>query len=163
RLLGPLSGTRQVLPERRVPGQVPAQHQNVDEVANQTFQLWRTTASNRNSNCYILLTTVTGEQHLKGREQRRKQGRLAAVSELAQTAHEIFSELESHSASSIARHGRSASIRGQIERGQTRERLLPVAKLLLKQSAFDSFPLPGRVGSVLRRKIGQRRGFTEAI
>ena len=60
--------------EGRVTGQVGAQHERVDEAADQRFDLWSVPARYRGANRDVVLTAVTGQQGLQGGQQGHEQG-----------------------------------------------------------------------------------------
>ena len=69
----PAPGPTQQLRERRRAGQVAAQHDRVDEGADQLLELRPAAVVDRDPDDHVLLAAVSVEQHLVGREERHEQ------------------------------------------------------------------------------------------
>src|SRR5439155_20944646 len=155
--LRPSLHSGKVFSEGRIAREVPAQHQHVHEVTDQILEFRPATARNGHPDRDILLPAIAIQQYLERRQQRREQGRSFLTAEFFQRSRQGLFELEDDPSTAAARHCRPRSVGGQFERGQVREGLLPISKLVLCFLPQQPFALPQGVVRVLRRQRRQRR------
>ena len=152
-----LAYPREAVDEAGLPGQIAAQHQHVDEIADHSLQLGPRASRNRHADGDVFLSTVAIEEDLKSGEQGHEQRRALTSPELLQLQREIFCQRESHAAAAVAGCRRARSIRGQLQHRQPCQCLLPKAELPFVIFPLQPIALPERVVGVLHRQLGQRR------
>ncbi len=147
--------------EREVGVDPGAQHQRVDEEADQAFGLGVGAVGDRRAHHHVGLARPAVEQHVEGREQRHEEGHALASAESAERVRRARVEREGSAAAAVRGSGGSGAIGGQIDRGGgAGEATLPVGELPIEGLAGQPAPLPGCVVGVLDRQGRQGRRAT---
>ncbi len=137
---------------------VGAQHQRIDEEADEAFQLSTLTAGNRRADGDVLLPRVAGQQHLEGGKQRHEGRGALLLAERLELLGGSERERDGHLRAVERLHGRAGLVGGQLQGGEAGEVLLPVAELLVQHFALQPLALPGGVVGVLDGQRRQGRG-----
>ena len=102
----------QVLNEGKIPCQVRAQYESIDEEADQAFRLLPRPAGNRRTDRDVLRPRVTGKQRLKCGEQRHEEGGALSAAQRAEGGAQLGREPERSAGSPIRLPGRARTIAG---------------------------------------------------
>ncbi|MFT3764374.1 MAG: hypothetical protein QM820_02455 [Minicystis sp.] len=153
RLLHP----REQLAERRARRGLRADHQRVEEEADEPLRLGAAPVGDRRADGHVLLPAVPVEQRRVRREERHEERRALALREIDDGPRERPRQRERVARPAVRRDRRARPIRGQIEHARGALQLgPPVGELLLGDLAREPAPLPGRVVGVLDRQLRQR-------
>ncbi len=153
---GPHPG--QDLGERRVPGQVCAHHERVDEEPDQTLGLAAVTAGHRAADHHVVEAGVPAEQdHVRG-QQRHERRRAALAGQVAQPLGHLSGHAEAQLRAGGRPYRRTRPVGGQLHDGRARQLLAPVAELRLEHVTGQPSALPHREVRVLHRQRRQRVG-----
>ena len=124
---------------------VRAQHQRVDEEADQPLDLRSVAVGDRRADGEVSLSGVAVQQHLEGREQRHEQGGTPPRGQRAQAPVDGSRDGERMTCPAIALHRRPRPIRRQVEHlGQAVQLLAPVGELLAPAPRPEPLALPAR-------------------
>ena len=155
---GRLFDAGQQFAESRVPRQIRAQRQRVDEEANQVFGLGPIAARDRRADDEVFLAAVAVQECLKRGEQGHEQRHALARAQLRDTATQSRRESGLDQSASHGLQRRPRPRHRQIDhRGRPRELLPPVVHLLVEHGALQPAALPPCEIGILNRQIGQRR------
>ncbi len=148
----------QQLAEGRRAVEPGAEHEGVDEEADQPLQLGVGAAGDRGPDAHVVLPRPAREQELPRRQQRHEGGGPLARSELPQRAGGLRGDGDLAVRSPHSGDGGTGTVRGDLEEGRRpRQALPPVAQLALQRFPGEALPLPdGEVG-VLHRELRERR------
>ncbi len=147
----------QELVEARPAGEIGAQHQGVDEEADQRLDLGPVAARHRRAHGEAALAREPREQRLEAGEERHEERRAAACRERAEPHRQLPRQAEAVGGAGEALHRRPRPVGRQLERRQVRELRAPVAELPLPRPGGEPFPLPGGEVRVLDGQRRQRR------
>ncbi len=117
---------RQQRAEAGIAGKVGAQHQGVDEEADQLFELGTITACDVGADDDVVLAGVALQQHGKRGEKRHEQGRAFALAERAQRVGQRARQHDFLERPAIAQHRRPRPVGRQLQRQHAGQLLLPV-------------------------------------
>ncbi len=148
------------LPEARVPGEVGADRQRVEEDADEPFGLQPVAAGDRGADDEVGLAGVAGEQGLEAGEQDHERGGPFPAAEVPQAGGQLRGDAD-HGGGPPPRSP-SWPRRGQLQRRRRRrdtaQTLPPPGELRLQHAAAHPVALPaGKVG-VLHHQRRQERG-----
>ena len=142
--------------ESGIAGEIGAQRQRVDEVAQQRLQFGEGTVGHRRADDNIILTGVTGQQRLEPGQKDVEQGGVLLPGQSLQLTHQRFGDEEFVVQALDALHIGPGIIGVKLQGPRQRRHLLPPeGKLTAIGVALDPGPLPGRVIGILDGKIGQ--------
>ncbi len=156
----------QQLAEGGVAVQVIAQHQRVDEEADQRLQLRHIAAGDGRADRDVRLPRVPVHQRLERGQQRHEEGGPLLLADLLERAREGDREGDELAGASVRLLGRARPVGGQLQRrGQGAQVLLPERQLRAQPLALHALALPdGEVGVLdgglrqLGRLAGDSRG-----
>ncbi|EYF04582.1 Hypothetical protein CAP_4402 [Chondromyces apiculatus DSM 436] len=154
-----LARARQERTEGGLAREICAQHQGVDEEAEEAFDLFPRAPGDGGADAEVRLVRVTAEEHREGRQQRHEQRRALLSAQRPQIVAEIAGELEGQGAAPVGDHGRPRTVRGKRKRGRARERRLPVGQVSVLGLSLQLAALPDGVVGVLDGQLGKRRGL----
>ena len=144
--------------ERRVAGQVAAQHQEVEEEADHPLQRRIGAVRHRGADRDVVLPGMARENRLEHRQDRHEEG---GAGRAAETPHRVHRRgVEAHRAARAARapDRRPRAVRGELQGGRTRSQALaPVAQQLLQAVAAQTLALPDGVVGVVHGELRQGR------
>ena len=134
------------LAEGRVAREVAAEHQGVDEEADQPLGLHPVAVGDGRADQHVVLAGVAAEQGLEGGEQDHERGsRPRAAASAAQRLGAARRQGEAAVAAAERLHGRARPVRGQLEhRRGPRRAGAPPAELLVQCLALEPVALPAR-------------------
>jgi hypothetical protein len=136
----------QQLAEARPAGEVVAQHERVDEEADQALDLAAVAARDRRADDDVLGPRRAHEHHFEGGEQDHEERRALAHAELAQRPQRRGVDGQRLAAARRALHARPRAVGGQIERGRAAgQRRPPPPQLGPQRLALQQAALPARV------------------
>ncbi|GEL68390.1 hypothetical protein MVI01_01740 [Myxococcus virescens] len=146
------------LAEGRVAGQVRAQHQRVDEEADEALRLDPTAAVLRRADQDVRLVRVARQQGLERGQHRHEEGGVLTLAHLLERLHQRGRQVEGQGVPALRLDGGARTVRGELQHGRARELLLPVRHVRVER-AFCRHPLalPLRVVRVLDGQLGQLR------
>jgi hypothetical protein len=149
---------RHQLAEARIAAEVRAQHQGVEEHADQRLQLGAVALRGRRAHHQVVLTREAPELQLPGRKQRHEQRRAALAAEPAHGVREIRREDQGPLGAAERAHRRTRPVERQLEGRRRAVKALapagePGGKALTRQLAA----LPDGVVGHLNRQLGERR------
>ncbi len=150
-------------PEGRVPGCVGAQHQGVDEEADQFVERLVGPSGDDSAERDVVAGSEPGEQSGHRRLEHHEEGGVRVAGEFEQPGVQVGVELEVHLVAAEARGGGPRPVRGQLQLlGEPGEVLLPVGELPRQQAlrvalGTEQFTLPERVVGVLDGQRGPGR------
>ncbi len=148
-------GAGQGLAEGRVLRQVRAQHEVVDEEADQPFGLGPVAAGDVGPDAKVALARVAGEQRAVGDQHGHEEGRPLAPVQVLHRGHQAVVEIGEGPAGELGLEARARAVRGQLQGGHAGQPLAPVAELLFEHVALQPVALPGGEVGVLHRQLGQ--------
>jgi hypothetical protein len=150
----------QMLDERRVPRQVAAQGEGVDEEAEDPLQLGPGAARDRRAHHQVLAARQAGQQLLECGHVRHEGGRAVESSEGGELPGHLRRDPHRDLAAQVAARLRPCMVRRQLQdRRRTGQMGLPPVELALRRLPFQPLPLPDRIVGVPDRQLRQdRRG-----
>ncbi|OEZ60784.1 hypothetical protein DUGA6_30090 [Duganella sp. HH105] len=135
-----------------------AQHQRVDEEADQPFRLRAVAVGDRRADADVVLSSVTRQQHVEGRRQRHEQGGLYTAAQVIEAGRGGGRQHERLRRAAMALMHGTRVVRRQRQQGRrARQVALPVIELLLQHVAAEPLALPVREVGILDRQFRQRR------
>jgi len=150
---------RQQLAERRRAAEVGAQHQRVDEEADQALDLGAVTVGDGRADAEDLLARVAAQQRLEPSQHGHEQRGIVAPAQGLELGRQLGGQAEREVRAAGGLHGRPRPVRGQVQGGrQVGQRRLPVVKLPVAHLAGEPVALPGGKIDVLHRQGRQGRG-----
>jgi hypothetical protein len=154
----PLLHPAQQLAEGGVALQLRAQHQGVDEEANQPLQLRPGAARDGHAHAHVLLPRVARQQQLEARQQAHEQRGPFGAAEPAQHPRQPHRQLHLQHRARAVRPRRARPVGGQLQRGGRALQLpLPPGQLLLQHLPVQVLALPQGELGVLLGQLRQRR------
>ncbi len=158
-LQGRAPGPRQQLVERRIAGQIPPQHQGIDEEADQRLDLRPVAVGDRRAHRHVLLPGEAAQERLEAGQEDHERGRLVAQGEAPQLARELRIPERGHPSAAMSRRGGARPVGRQIQGGRhAGEAVSPVAELPLQLVPGQPAALPDREIGVLDGQLRQGRG-----
>ncbi|GAB4589194.1 hypothetical protein Ntsu_70260 [Nocardia sp. IFM 10818] len=142
-----------------------AQHQGVDEHADEVVERGLTAAVHRGADGDIAGSRQPGQQHRQRGVQHHEQRGIVPAAQIQQALLGLGGDGERVGAAAVAGHGRPLPVPGQHQLvRQIRQTLAPVPDLLGDQRVrivlgTEHLALPQRVVRVLHRQFGPRRGL----
>ncbi|RYZ46020.1 MAG: hypothetical protein EOO72_02890, partial [Myxococcaceae bacterium] len=137
---------RDKLPERRPRTEAAAQHQRVDEEANQTLRLRVMAVRDGRAHQHVVLTGVAVQHGLEGSQQHHERRGAFTLGQGLHLFGEIARQVHGHRLAAPGGDGRTRLVGGQLQHeGCTRQLLLPPAELLLQRVTLEPVALPHRV------------------
>ena len=141
-----------------VAAEVGAQHQGVDEEADQPLELDPGAAGGRRADQQVVLAGVAMEQRRQAGELRHEHGDPGALGEVLEADGDLSGQLEVVARAVPGPHLGPRPVGGQLEHcGGAVQALLPVGELGA-QGAAQPLPLPVGVVGVLDRQLGELPG-----
>ena len=141
-----------------ISGEVRAQHQAVDEEADQTLDLRPLAVGDGRAHHDLLLPRVAVEQGLEGGEQDHEGSRAPAPGQAPQRSQPRFRQRQGDGRPPEALPGRPRAVGGEFEARNAGEPVPPVRQLPLAGLALEPLAMPDRVVRVLHGRRRQRRG-----
>ena len=136
----------------RLAGEIAAQHQGVDEEADQRLDLNAVTVGDRRADRQVGLPAQPGEQGLEGGEEYHERRRVAGAGEPAHRLRQARVESEVDPPAAVAGHGGARPVGRQVEGGRRAGELAPpVGDLPGQHLAGEPAALPDREVGVLDR------------
>ncbi len=155
---GDLPHPRQQPVERRVAGEVEAQHQGVDQEADHPFQLAVLAVGDRGAQDDVVLPAVAPQERGEGRHQGHERRRAAPAGHRIEGRGGRLRNPEGLGSSRRAQHRAPRPVVRQLEElRRPGEPLAPVAEEPLEGLPAQPSPLPHREVGVLHRPLRQRR------
>ncbi|NQE72583.1 hypothetical protein NG2371_07072 [Nocardia gamkensis] len=154
--------------ERRARLDLGAQHQGVDEHADQIVEFGLAAAGHRGSDGDVRGARQPGQQHRERGVHHHEQCRIMPLGELFQLGMQVGVDVEGEGGPAIGRLGGPGPVDRQRQFvRQGRERAAPVLGLLRDEAVrvalgTEHLPLPQAVVRVLDRQRGHGRGFASA-
>ncbi|GAA3287803.1 hypothetical protein GCM10020218_052130 [Dactylosporangium vinaceum] len=152
RVEDPLADAPDELGERRLPGQVGPQREDVGEQADDALQLGQGAAGHGGAEGEVVLVGVAEQQGLEGGEQRHVGGGPEAAAERGDGPAELLAVLHDVPGAAEGRLRRAGAVGGQVEWGYPGQLLLPEGEVARQALAAVAGPLPGRVVAVADRQ-----------
>ncbi|OEZ49229.1 hypothetical protein DUGA6_62980 [Duganella sp. HH105] len=135
-----------------------AQHQRVDEEADQPFGLGAVAVGDRRADADVVLARITRQQHIERRRQCHEQGALRLAAQRVERRRGGGRQREALHRAAMALLRRTRTVRRQCQQGRRAAQLpLPVVQLPLQHFAAEPLALPVREVGVLDRQFRQRR------
>ncbi|MCY1234936.1 hypothetical protein D9M72_475350 [compost metagenome] len=154
-----LAGLRERARQRRAAVDRVAQHQRVDEQADDVLELHPVAVGDRGADADFFLPGVAVQQHLQAGEQHHEQRGAVGLRHAAQLAQQGRGQLEGVACGAVAGLRLARAVGAQLEhRVLVAEFLAPPGELPLGLAGGQPFALPHRVVGVLHARHGQRRG-----
>ncbi len=148
------------LDESGVARQVSTQHDTVDEIADQSFQLWSLSSGHRRAHRQVRLAGVAHQENLECRQQHDEQRGLLASRDSLEGLQEIGREGEPFDTAGVARLGGPWVIGGKLQRLEPVQTPAPVAEQFLESRVLEAIALPARIVGELDRQRRQGRSLT---
>jgi len=140
----------------RVAGQVSAQHQGVDEKANQGLDFQAGAVSDGRAHAKLGLSRIAVEQDFEGGKQRHEQGDLAAGAEGFQLVQQFRRDRAGSRRPAVGLASRARAVGEQFDRlRHIREMAIPVFALDAQRLALQSRALPDGIIGVLYGQVRQ--------
>ncbi len=160
---GGLTHLPQQLEEGQTAFSASAQHEGVDEEADEAFGLRMTAAGDGGADDDVLLAGIAGEQHLEGGQQQHEGRGALALGQGLEGLAQIAGKAHRHRGAPVGEDRRAGEVGGQLQvRRRTRELLLPPAQLPVEGRTLEPPALPDGVVGVLHWQFGQWRGLARA-
>ncbi|GMU11133.1 hypothetical protein ASNO1_73870 [Corallococcus caeni] len=141
------------LAERLLWAHAGAQHQRVDEEADEALGLGVGAAGDGRADADVVLAGVAGEEQLEGGEQQHEGRGALPLGEAPQRVRQLRREVHGHRGAAPGLDGRTRAVRGQLQRGRrTGQLALPVAELRVQRLALQPLALPEGEVRVLHRQ-----------
>ncbi len=141
-----------------------AQHQRVDEEADEAFQLRVRPAGDGRADADVVLAGVAGQQRLEGGEHHHGGRGALLPAECVQGFRQLAREVEPVLAAAEALRSRARLVGGELQGpGRALEALAPPAELGLQRLVAQPGALPERVVRVLHRQRLQARGLARGV
>ncbi|OEZ49779.1 hypothetical protein DUGA6_62640 [Duganella sp. HH105] len=135
-----------------------AQHQRVDEEADQPFRLRAVAVGDRRADADVVLSGVTRQQHIEGCRQRHEQGALHTAAQVIEASRSGGRQCERLRRAAMALMGRTRTVCRQRQQSRcARQVTMPVIELLLQHVSAEPLALPVCEVGVLDRQFRQRR------
>ncbi len=128
-----------------------AQHQRVDEEADEAFQLATLTSSDGRAHADVLLPRVAREQGLPGGQQHHERGDALALAERLERLGQGSRQVDGKLAAMEGLHRWARLVGGELQRRGAREVAAPVAELGIEHLRLQPLALPDGVVGVLHR------------
>ncbi len=155
---GRLAHPRQQRGKARVAAKVGAQHEVIEEEADERLSLGAVAAGDRRADHHVVLTAEAPEHQLDRRQQGHEQGASAAAAERLDLGGAHCRQPQLTLAAGEGLDRRPQPVQGQLERRRRPgERLAPVRHLLRQHLARQPLALPEREVGVLQLELEQRR------
>ncbi|MFT3764378.1 MAG: hypothetical protein QM820_02475 [Minicystis sp.] len=133
-----------------------AQHERVDEEADQLLGVGAVAVRDAGPDHHVTLPRPAVEQEIEAREEDHVKGHALAAGQLLQGLADVARKDLEAVRSAIRLHRRARPIGGQLDGvGRAVELLLPVGDLPIERLARQPLALPGRVIGILNRKLGK--------
>ena len=149
--------------ERRVAGEIAAQHQRVDEEADHALELGPVAPGDGHAHRDVLLAAVAVKQDEEGGEQRHEQRRALAARKRLQLLRDRRVDVEGVPPAAVIGDRRPRPVERQLQHRHVGQRALPVLDFPRERLALHQLALPDRVVGVLHRQFGQWRGLSPDI
>ncbi len=143
-----------------VAGQAGAQHQGVEEEADQALHLRVVAAGDGRAHHDVVLPGVAAQHELERRQHRHERGDALALAQLRERGGHVAGQLPADIASRVSRLPGTGEVGGQLQLGRAGELLPPPLELGLQRLALQPLALPRREVAVVHRRLGQRRGLS---
>ncbi len=141
-------------------GKIAAQHERVDEEADEGFNFGPGAVGNGCADANIFLPGVAMQERLKHGQRGHKQGGLFLSRQRLYFWREVRRQSEREVCAPVSLHRRSRPVGRQLQGGQfTAQLLLPIFKLTLKHIAVQPLALPGREVGILQWQVGEQWPF----
>ena len=157
RAQGRLSHPGQQLPKRGIAREIGAQHQGVEQEADESLGFDAGAVGDGRAQGDVILHGVAVQQGREGRGEHHEGRRSLLLGQLVEPLIHLAGQLEPEIGAVGGLHGRAGTVGGQLQRLQARQLLLPPADLLGHLLGADAFQLPGREIRILdeqRRQVG---------
>ena len=142
----------------RLAAHAGAQHQRVDEEADQPLHLRARAVGDGGAHHHVLLPGVAPQEGLPGGKERHERRGALALPERAQRPRRLRGDVEAPARRRRARPAAARAVGGELQQRRDAVQLLaPVAQLRLQHLAREPLPLPGGEVRVLHRQLGERR------
>ncbi len=142
--------------ERGVARAVRAQHEGVDEEADQVFNLDPVAAGDGSADGEVVLAGEAMEQRLEGGEQHHEQAGAPRARQGGGLVAQAAGQADLPEPAGRLAHGRTRPVGGQVERRGSGERLAPVFDLSRQCLAAQRLPLPAGEVRILDRQLRKR-------
>ena len=153
-----LSRAPQQFAECRVPGQVPAQRERIEEIADHVLRLFPRAIGDGRSHQDVLLSGIAFQQSLQGRQQCHEQCHTFPLAQVFQRRCRCLRQRQPVPRALKFLDGWTRTVGRQVEEsGRARQLAFPVIELTGDGLAFQPLRLPRGIVRVLDRQLGQRR------
>ena len=137
--------------------EVTADHQGVDEKADQRLDLVPRTAGDRATHHHVALATQAVQKGQETRQERHVEGRTALSGQGIQRFDQALRRLHPQPPAGLRSHRRPRAVARQVDHlGDTAQLLAPIVQLAFDFALGKPTPLPGRVIGVLDRQRRER-------
>ena len=143
------------LEERGLATEVDAQHERVDEEADEALGLHPVPVGDRGAHDHVVLSRPARQHHVEGGEHDHEERRPALASEPRESLDEVRRHGEGVVGAAMFLNRRARPVGRQVEHGQVGESLAPVVELAREDVARQPTTLPGREVAVLDLELGQ--------
>ncbi|RPK85452.1 hypothetical protein EES45_01645 [Streptomyces sp. ADI97-07] len=138
-------------------GEVGAEHEGVEEVADEVLGVGVVPAVHGQTDADVVLTAPAGQQCLVGRQQHHESGRVVAVAEGGEGLDEGCGQAEAHHVAPESRGRGTRAVEGHVQSGGgTFETAGPVVEEFTQPLTAQRLALPEGVVGVLGQGLGQR-------
>ncbi len=146
------------LSDGELPVQLRAQHQGVDEEADEPLRFAPRAAGDGRADAEVVLARVTRQQHLPRAEERHEGSDALTLRQGLERLGQLPGERHGLLGTTEGLHHGTRPVGGQLQRlRRPGELLAPVCELPLQHFSLEPAALPGRVIGVLDGQLGQRR------
>ncbi len=153
---GGLTVLRQQLDERQARIQLGAQHQGIDEEADQALGFQARPVGAGHADTDVALAAIAQQQALERRQQQHERCRFTGLGGLAHGRTEPGIQAQGQARGAVVLLGRTRVVGGQVEGRQfTRELRFPVGQLALAFALGQPLALPTAIVGVLQRQWRQ--------
>ena len=151
-----LAHLREQLAEGRIAREVGAQHQRVDEEADQPLELGAPAAGDRRADHDVLLPAVALQQHLEGGQQRHEQRRPFAPAQLLKRLRQWRGQIKGADVPPGSWALAGAAGRWAAPAWADRRAALASRRAAFEHLALQPLALPDGVVGILDRQLGQQ-------
>ena len=149
--------------EGRVTRQVAAYRQRIQQQADQPFEFGALAARDRCADDDVVLSGITGQQHLKSSHEQHEQRDIAVARHFLQFTTEFTGQLSPYLRARVTLFRRSRPVRRQFDNGRCAAQLFfPVVQLGVDNRSAVAAALPARVVGHLQRQRIQLQRFAAA-
>ena len=147
----------QQLAEGRIVREIRAQHEGIDEEADEVLGLGLVAAGDGRADDDVLLAGVAVEQGLESGQEGHERGDAGRPAQRFDLVEQPLGQCDPPALAAVGLHRRAGAVGGQFQNRRRAGQLLsPVGHLLFQEGTLQRLPLPLGVVGVLDGQLGQR-------